>query len=55
MNNEVDNVTIRMLRKEFDFLYSALQIETNLNSFAHIRLLFLGHYDKVLKHKRTIQ
>ena len=55
MNNQVDNVTIRMLRKKFDFLDFALQTVTSFNNFAYVRLLFLGHNDKVLKHKSTIQ
>ena len=44
-----------MLRKDFAFLHSALQIETSFIDFAHVRTLFLGHNDKVLNHKSTIQ
>ena len=40
-----------MLRKEFDFLHSTLQTETKLIDFSHIRPLFLGHNDRVPKHK----
>ena len=41
--------------KEFDFLHYALQTETSLTDFTHVRSLFLGHNVKVLKHKATIQ
>ena len=44
-----------MLRKEFDFLHSTLQTETSFIDFAHVRSLLLGHNDKVLKQKSTIQ
>ena len=44
-----------MLRKEFDFLHSALQSETSFTDLAHVRLLFLRHNDKVLKQKSIIQ
>ena len=44
-----------MLRKEFDFPLFTLQAETSFIDFAHVRSLFLGHYDKVLKQKSTIQ
>ena len=44
-----------MIRKEFDFLYSTLQAETNFIDSAHVRSLFLGHNDKFLKQKSTIQ
>ena len=46
---------IRVLRKEFNFLYSILQVKTCFIDFAYICSLFLGHKDKVLKQKRTIQ
>ena len=46
---------IRALRKEFDFLHSTLQAETSFTDFAHVRSLFSGHNDKVLKQKSTIQ
>ena len=44
-----------MLLKEFEFLHSALQAEISFNDFTHVRSLFLGHNDKVLKQKSTIQ
>ena len=46
---------IRVLLKEFHFLHSTLQAEISLIDFAHVRSLFLGHNDKVLKQKSTIQ
>ena len=46
---------IRVLLKEFDFLHSTLQAEISLIDFAHVRSLFLGHKDEVLKQKSTIQ
>ena len=42
-------------RKEFYFLYSTLQPETNFTDFTHVGSLFLGHNDKVLNQKSTIQ
>ena len=44
-----------MLSKEFDFLHSKLQAEIIFIDFTHGHSLFLGHNDKVLKHKSTIQ
>ena len=44
-----------MSLKKFDPLHSALQIETSFIDFDQVRSLFLGHYDKVSKHKSTIQ
>ena len=46
---------IKLLRKEFGILHSALQTETSFIDFGHLHSLFLGQNDKVLKHKRTIQ
>ena len=46
---------IRVLLKEFDFLHSSLQTEVSLIDFAHVHSLFLGHNDKVLKQRSTIQ
>ena len=46
---------IRVLLKEFDFLHSTLRAEVSLIDFAHVRSLFLGHNDKVLKQRSTIQ
>ena len=46
---------IRVLLKGFDFLHSTLQAEISLIDFAHVRSLFLGHNDEVLKQKSTIQ
>ena len=44
-----------MFLKEFDFLHSTLQVEISFIDFAHVRSLFLGSNDKVLKQKSTIQ
>ena len=44
-----------MLLKEFEFLHSTLQAEIIFIVFAHVRPLFLGHNDKALKQKSTIQ
>ena len=44
-----------MLLKEFDFLHSTLQEEISFIDIAHVPSLFLGHNDKVLKQKSTIQ
>ena len=44
-----------MLLKEFEFLHSALKAEISFNDFTHVCSLFLGHNDKVLKQKSTIQ
>ena len=44
-----------MLLKEFEFLHSTLQAEIIFIAFAHVRPLFLGHNDKALKQKSTIQ
>ena len=44
-----------MLLKEFEFLHSTLQGEISFIDFAHVRSLFLGDNDKVLKQKSTIQ
>ena len=46
---------IRVLLKEFEFLHSTLQGEISFIDFAHVRSLFLGDNDKVLKQKSTIQ
>ena len=46
---------IRMLLNVFEFLHSTLQAEINFIDFAHVPSLFLGHNDKVLKQKSTIQ
>ena len=45
---------IRVLRRGFDFFRSALQTKANFIEFAHIRLLFLEHNDKVLKQRSII-
>ena len=45
----------RVLLKVFNFLNSTLQAEINFIDFAHVCSLFLGHKDKVLKQKSTIQ
>ena len=42
-----------MLKKEFDSLHFVLQTETSFIEFAHVRWLYLEHYDKVSKHKST--
>ena len=42
---------IRVLLKELEFLQSIL----SFIDFAHVSSLFLGHHDKVLKQKSTIQ
>ena len=44
-----------MLLKELGFLHSTLQAEIGLIGFVHVLSLFLGHNDKVLKQKKTIQ
>ena len=44
-----------MLLKQFEFLHSTLQAEISFIDFAHVRSLFLGHNDKILKQKSTIQ
>ena len=44
-----------MLLKEFEFLHSTLQGEISFIDFAHVCSLLLGHNDKVLKQKNTIQ
>ena len=44
-----------MSLKEFKFLLSILQAEIRIIDFAHVRSLFLGHNDKVLKQKSIIQ
>ena len=44
-----------MLLKELGFLHSTLQAEIILIGFVHVLSLFLGHNDKVLKQKSTIQ
>ena len=44
---------IRVLLKEF--LHSTLQAGVNFIDFAHLRSLFIGHNDKVLKQKSIIQ
>ena len=44
-----------MLRKQFRFLYSSLETETSFTDVASVQSLFLGHHDKVLKHKSTIE
>ena len=46
---------MRLILKEFDFLHSTLQAKISFIDFAHVRSLFLGHNDKVLKQKSTIQ
>ena len=43
-----------MLRKSFDFLHSILQTETTFTDFALVPSLFLGHNEKVFKHKSSI-
>ena len=42
---------IKVLLKESEFLHSTLQAKINFVDFAHVRSLFLGHNDKVLKQK----
>ena len=49
------NVIIRELLKGFYFLHSILQTEIRFFEFALVHSLFLGHNDKVLKQKSTIQ
>ena len=44
-----------MLLKEFDFLYSTLQIGITFSHSAHVCSLFIWHNDKVLTQKSTIQ
>ena len=46
---------VRVLLKELGFLHSKLQAEISFIGFAHVLSLFLGHNDKVLKQKSTIQ
>ena len=46
---------IRMLLNEFEFVRSILQAAISFTDFAHVRSLVLGHNDKVLKQKSTIQ
>ena len=46
---------IRVLLKVFDFLHSILQAEIIFIDFARVSSLFLGHNDKVLKQKSTIE
>ena len=46
---------IRVLLKEFEFLHSTLQAEIRFIDFAHVRSLLLGHNDKILKQRSTIQ
>ena len=44
-----------MLLKKFEFLHSILQAELSFIDFAHVRSLFLGHNEKVLRQEGTIQ
>ena len=46
---------IRVLLKESEFLHSTLQVEISFIDFAHVRSLFTGDNNKVLKQKSTIQ
>ena len=46
---------IRVLLKELGFLHSTLQTEISLIGIVHVLSQFLGHNDKVLKQKSTIQ
>ena len=46
---------IRVLLKEFEFLRFTLQAEKSFIDFAHVQSPFIGHNDKVLKEKSTIQ
>ena len=46
---------IILLLKQFEFLHSTLQAEIRFIEFAHVRSLYFGHNDKVLKQKSTIQ
>ena len=46
--NPSEKSNLRVVLK-FGFFHSTLQVELSFNDFAHIRSLFLGHNDEVLK------
>ena len=46
---------MRVIRKEFVFFQSPFQREASFIGYVHVCSLLLGHSDKVLKQKSTIQ